>query len=160
MVALCDDGDLLDAMQSHGIRVLKDPRQLIDEIRPPIVEILEDIIQLRDSVSVSVQTKALVTTSKTELELVLEKAAEPFKDLEEKLIGYVAYLGTPTKDQLFSLLAQSGVSPNAAKNVADRLAISGVITDTGNHYLVPQKGIRDIAAKGVELEIINLLEEN
>jgi hypothetical protein len=160
LVALCNDGDLSVAMQSHGIRVLKDPRPLIDEIRPPIVETVEDTLRVEDSISVSVLENASITTSKTELEIALEKAREPFKDLDAKLIGYVAYLGTPTKDQLFDLLAQAGVSTEVAKNAAERLSICGVITDSGNHYLIKNTAVGDLATKSVELEIIKLLEEN
>lgn len=160
LVALCDDGDLSLAMRSDGIRVLKDPEQLIDEIRSPIVETVVDTIRVEDSVSVSLQENASATTPKTELELALEKAGEPFKNLDTKLIGYVAYLGTPTKNQLFDLLEQSGVSTEIAKNIAERLCISGVITDTGNHYLVKNLAVGDQASKSVESEIIKLLEES
>jgi hypothetical protein len=43
-------------------------------------------------------------------------------------------------------------------NVTERLVIAGVIKDTGNHYLLANKEIGDLAATSVEAEIINLLE--
>ena len=95
----------------------------------------------------------------TELDLMLAGAREPFKDLDTKILGYVGYLGTPSKAQLFALLSKSGVSVEIAKNVTERLAIAGVITDTGNHYLSKNKVASDLAATSIEPEIIQLLEE-
>jgi hypothetical protein len=82
-----------------------------------------------------------------------------FKDLDTKILGYVGYLETPSKDQLFNLLSRSGVSIEIARNAAERLAIAGLITDTGNHYLPGNKEATGLAAASIEPEIIKLLEE-
>jgi hypothetical protein len=62
------------------------------------------------------------------------------------------------KHQLFDMLLQSGVSTDIARNVADRLVIAGLITDTGNHYLPRNKEAGELAAKSIEPELIKLLQ--
>lgn len=158
--ALCGDGGLSSAMQSIGIRVFKEFRNVLDEIdRHLFVEVVTDVMEVRDSVSVSVQEKGLTTTPKNELELVLSETLEQFKNLDAKVLGYVGYLGSPSKDQLFTLLSKSGTPVETAKNVSERLVIAGIITDTGNHYLSKNKEASDLAATLVEPEIIKLLAE-
>jgi hypothetical protein len=160
LMALVDDGRLSHALKSHGIRIVNQPQQVLDEIyRRNNTEVLTDFIEVRDSLSVSVQETAQVTEPKNQLELVLTAAREQFKDLDSKILGYVGYLGTPSKDQLYSLLSKSGISVETAKNVIERLVIAGIIEDTGNHYLSPNKAASDLAANSIEPEIIRLLDE-
>lgn len=160
LLALVPDGKLSDALKSNGVRVLNHPQLVLDEMdRSTIVEILEDIIRVEDSVSVSMQEKASVTAPQNELELALAPAREQFNDLELKILGFVGYLGTPTKDQLFALLSKSGVPVKTTKNVTERLVIAGILADTGNHYLSRNKQASNLAAASVETEIIQLLEE-
>jgi len=97
---------------------------------------------------------------KPELDAVLAKAQREFKDLEVRFLGYVTYLETPTKEQLYELLEKSGVPVDMARNVAERLAIAQLIIDTGNHYLPGDKEAGDRAAALVEPEIIKLLEND
>ena len=73
------------------------------------------------------------------------------------MLGYIAYLGSATKEQLFNLLSQSGMSAEVAKNVAERLRIAALIRDTGNHYLPNDMAASELAASAVEPEIIELL---
>ena len=160
LLALCDDGGLSDAMQSHGIHVFKEASQVIDEIdRSPTAEISVKAITTQDSVSVSIQEKSTTDVPETALELALEKARGQFKDLDMKILGYVGYLGAPSKDQLFTLLSKSGIPVETAKNVTERLVIAGILADTGNHYLSRNKVASDMAANLVEPEIIQRLEE-
>jgi len=160
LLALCNDGGLSDAMNFRSIRVFKEASQVIDEIDSPLTaEVSATAISTQDSMSVLIQEKALVAVPETELDLVLAEVREPFKNLDTKILGYVAYLGAPSKDQLFTLLSKSGVSDKIAKNVMERLTIAGVITDTGNHYLSRNKAASEMAANSVEPEIIQLLEE-
>ena len=77
--------------------------------------------------------------------------------LDAKLLGFVSYLGDPSKEQLFDLLGRAGVKEELAKNTAEKLVIAGVIVDTGHHYLVKDKDAGEAAAILVESEIIKLL---
>lgn len=87
----------------------------------------------------------------------LANAQKPFENLDMKVLGYVGYLGSATKAQLFNVLSQSGVSVDVAKNVAERLTIAGLIRDTGNHYLPGDLTAAELAAAAVEPELIALL---
>jgi hypothetical protein len=97
-----------------------------------------------------------------EVHLRLAEAQAAFKDLDLKILGYVSYLGTPGKEQLFRLLSQSqsGCPVDAARNVVERLVITGFVRDTGNHYLPADRRIGEIAAAAVEAEIIALLAKD
>jgi hypothetical protein len=151
---------LSNALKLIGVLVLNHPQLVLDEIeKPHVVEVLEDIIRVQDTVSVSMQDKASAGLPKNELEVVLAAAREQFKLLERKILGFVGYLGTPTKDQLFALLSKSGVPVETSKNVTERLVIAGILTDTGNHYISSNRSVSDLAAATVETEIIRLLEE-
>jgi hypothetical protein len=99
------------------------------------------------------QKAALVLAS------ALGESQKQFKDLDGKVLGYIAFFGAPSKDQLFEALSRSAVSIDRARNAAERLAIAKLITDTGSHYLVTDKETADAAALLVESEIIKLLEQ-
>jgi predicted nucleic acid-binding protein len=158
--ALCHDGGLADAMRSIGIRVFKEFGQVLAEIENlAIEEVAVETIAVRDAVSVPLKEKAEPAVAQDALGNALAEVQEQFKDLETKILGFIGYLGTPSKDELFALLSKSGVSANNAKHVAERLAITGLVTDTGNHYLSKNKEASDLAATIVEPEIIKLLEE-
>ena len=102
--------------------------------------------------------KGAVDKAHQGLSTLLASAQKPFEELDKKILGYIAYLGTPTKSELFDLLSQSSVPTEVAKNVAERLAIAGIIRDTGNHYLPNDLSVADLAAETVETEIIRLLK--
>jgi hypothetical protein len=89
----------------------------------------------------------------------LSQALDPFRDHERRVLGYVAYLGDPSKEQLFGTLSLSGIPTPIVRNVAERLALSGVIQDTGHHFLVRHKHVAQAAAALVEDEIISLLSK-
>lgn len=157
LLALCRDKNLSDALQTADIRICRNTQEVLDEIEAALSpEPVAQIVQTREA------GQAVDTVEDTrvdrKLSVVLSEAQEQFRDLDGKILGYVAYLGSPTKDQLFDLLSRSGISVESAKNVAERLAIAGVITDTGNHYLVAKKDAGELAANLVEAGIIKLLE--
>jgi hypothetical protein len=105
----------------------------------------------------SLPAESVAPLAAQELSALLAQAQKPFENLDRKVLGYVAYLGSASKEQLFNLLSQSGVSIEVAKNVAERLIISGLIRDTGNHYLPGDPGTAELAAGATEPEIIELL---
>lgn len=94
------------------------------------------------------------------LKLRLAEAQESFESLDLKLLGFISYLSTPGKEQLFRLLAQAGMPLDAARNVIDRLVITGFVRDTGTHYIVTDRHVSDLAASTVEANIIVLLDRD
>lgn len=93
-----------------------------------------------------------------DLDAVLDQAQGEFKNVEIKVLGFVTYLETPTKDELFALMEKSGVPADVARNAAERLALAKLVVDTGNYYLPENKEAGEQAAALVEPEIIRLLK--
>ena len=108
----------------------------------------------------STETPEMVASNVHEVAQLLAEAQKTFEDLDLKILGYIAYLGTPGKEQLFRLLSQSGHPLDAARNVVERLVITRFVRDTGNHYLPADRRIGEIAAGTVEGEIIALLAKD
>ncbi len=90
----------------------------------------------------------------------LAEAQKRFDGLDMKVLAYIAYLDSPAKTELFSAMADAGVNPDVARNVADRLAMNGFVTDTGNHYLVVDRSTANLVAPTVEAEIIAWLKKH
>lgn len=79
-----------------------------------------------------------------------------FHQLEQKALGFVSYLGRAGKQEAIDLLVQSGEAVDAARNVLERLALAGMIRDTGNNYLRMDGVHAQRAAELVEAEMIKL----
>lgn len=90
----------------------------------------------------------------------LSEAHSRFDGLDLKVLAYIAYLDSVSKADIFGALANAGVTPDMARNVAERLAINGFVRDTGNYYLVADRAIGALVAPTVEEEIIAWLTAN
>lgn len=87
---------------------------------------------------------------------VVAPAREFFRSLEEKALGFISYLGRADKQEAIDLLVQSGAAVDAARNVLERLALAGMIRDTGNNYLRVDGVHAQRAVELVEEEMIKL----
>lgn len=83
-------------------------------------------------------------------------ARDFFRSLEEKALGFVSYLAQTGKQEVIALLVQSGAAADAARNVLERLALAGMIRDTGHNYLRVDSLHAKRAAELVEDEMIKL----
>ena len=90
----------------------------------------------------------------------LSEAHKRFDGLDLKVLAYIAYLDSASKDDLFGALAEADVASDVARNVAERLTMNGFVRDTGNHYLVIDRAIGELVAPTVETEIIAWLKKN
>lgn len=90
----------------------------------------------------------------------LAEAHKRFDELELKVLAYIAYLDSAGRDQLFRLLNQARIPADIARNVIERLVMSGFVRDIGNHYLVADRAVAETVAPTVENEIIDLLAED
>ena len=79
-----------------------------------------------------------------------------FALLDVKALGFVSYLGSTGKQAVIDLLVQSGIAAEAARNGLERLALAGLIRDTGHNYLAIEGRQADMAAQQVEPEMIKL----
>ena len=97
-----------------------------------------------------------VVVAAGELEELFAALTRPFALLDVKALGFVSYLGSTGKRAVIGLLVQSGVAAEAARNALERLALAGLITDTGHNYLAVEGRQVDMAAQLVEPEMIKL----
>jgi len=158
LVALCADVKLTTALADSGIRVVGVVKELVDEIdskleqvdlpQAPIASPVEQVLAQQEEPEDIPQT--------SQLERILEDARNAFKNLELKAVGFVGALKNPTKDQLFGLLERSGEKPGEIQNVVEKLVLTELITDTGNHYIPRNQEACQLAAKTVEAELIRL----
>lgn len=158
--ALCCDEALSRALRDCDIETDYGPTAKASEITRTFLEQLEAELAPPVRAAQEIPAKPAPATrlpKGPELTAVLAEAQREFKDLDVRVLGYVTYLETPTKDQLFGLLAKSGVPIEMARNVAERLVLAKLIEDTGNYYLPGDKQAGERAAALVEPEIIKLL---
>ena len=94
-----------------------------------------------------------------EIAHMLSDAEKRFDGLDLKVLAYIAYFDSLSKDDLFAALADADVAPDVARNIAERLTMMGFVRDTGNHYLVIDRSIGELAAPTVEAEIIAGLQK-
>lgn len=148
VAALCGDDTLAAALQGIGVRVFRRPGEVVEElerVEPPAAE------------APALQSET-ASAAADQLAETLSAALDGYRGHERKVFGFVAYFGTPSKEQLADLLNRSGLAREITQNAADRLIMSGLIRDTGHHYLVPDRRLAQLAAAGVEEEIIKLLQ--
>lgn len=100
----------------------------------------------------------LMVVAAGELEELFAAQTRAFALLDVKALGFVSYLGSTSKEAVIGLLGQSGVAAEAAKNALERLALAGLIRDTGYNYLAAEGPLVDMAAQLVEPEMIKLTE--
>ena len=159
--ALCCDKQLSDALNASDIETDYGTPEKAGELTGTLLDQLAaELAPPAPAVQESPDEPCPVASSEPGLDAVLAELQSEHKNLEVRVLGYVAYLETPAKDQLFDLLRKSGVPVEMARNVAERLVLAKLIVDTGNHYLAADREAGDQAAARVEAEIIELLESD
>lgn len=98
----------------------------------------------------------LVVAAPGELEELYAAQTRPFALLDVKALGFVSYLKSTGKQAVLGLLVQSGAATEAARNALERLALAGLIRDTGHNYLAVEGRQADMAAQLVEPDMIKL----
>ena len=91
-----------------------------------------------------------------ELEDLLAAQTRHFSMLDVKALGFVSYLRNTAKQDVITLLGQLGIAAGVAKNSLERLALVGLITDTGHNYIAVEGREAEIAGQFVEPEMIQL----
>lgn len=91
-----------------------------------------------------------------ELEALLTARTKHLSLIDVKALGFVGFLNQTGKQQAIDLLVQSGVAADAARNALDRLALAGLIRDTGHNYLAVQGDLLSMAVQQAEAEMIEL----
>ena len=91
-----------------------------------------------------------------ELEALLAARMRLLSLIDVKALGFIGFLDQTGKQQAIDLLVQSGVAADAARNALERLALAGLIRDTGRNYLAVQGGLLSMAVQQAEAEMIEL----
>jgi hypothetical protein len=117
----------------------------------PVVPII-----LPDAVNPKAPDEAVDAGKPSDFFDTVAPARDFFRSLEEKALGIVSYLGQIDKQEVIALLVQSGAAADTARNVLERLALAGMIRDTGNNYLRVDSIHGQRAAELVEEEMIRL----
>jgi hypothetical protein len=144
--ALCFDDNLATALQNIGVRVYRTPGEVVNE--------LERAEAPRE---VAPRLPGNAEVAANPLSVALGRALDPFRAHEERVLGFVAYIGAPSRQELLDSLQLAGMPAEIAKNAIDRLVLMGVLRDTGNHYLITDRTLAAPAAASVEGDFIRLL---
>ena len=134
--------------------------------------VFEDAQAVFDHVDATTQSRT-TDTPVSEVTTPIEAKEEPasalaaaftgmesqFRLVATKIIGLVAFLGSPTKDQLYTLLERSGIPTSISQNISEQLALAKIIIDTGNHFISGDKVAGEQAKIAVETEIIRLVTD-
>lgn len=142
VLVLIKDGKLTSALNNLGFG-----------IATTFQEALDSIARCREPAA------ATPIPVSVDLTTLLKDAYQNFKEVDVKVLGYIAYMDGSSKEVILELLTKSGIPIQTIKNVADRLVIAGMIGDTGNHYILLNKTAGDLAAKETENEIIKLIAD-
>ena len=149
--------ELTDANPNLDLGTLE-AQDLAEKIPEPIEEIIPPA-----PVPQPVETPSQFQSTTNAVDEIIQKLSEaqkPYNDLDLKVLAYIAYLDTPSKIELTDALADSGVEPDVTNNVAERLVLSGFVSDTGNRYLIKDRRVGDLIAPSVEKPIIAWLEKS
>jgi predicted nucleic acid-binding protein len=161
LVALCPDSKLSAALTAIPIAVVKTALEVLDRIEAPISEQSSTTVGTgateQPGPAMTEAERVVLVPPSDELARLLDHAQTPSRSVDIKIAGFVTFLAGPTKGQLVDLLTRSGVANELIGNGIGRLILSGIIRDTGNHYLPIDRKIGDLAAAVVENDIINLL---
>lgn len=153
LIALSGDDNLCAALVAQGMKVLRTTQQALDAI---VAGGLPAAVTAEESTADSAEP----VPDGDGLGKTIAQAEAALQDLQRKVLGYVGYLGNLSKSQLFEMMAAKGYPADAVRNVAERLALSGLLEDTGNHYIPRDKEACALAAPLVEAEIIEWLSKS
>lgn len=102
-------------------------------------------------------TEAVTEAPSREVDDVLTHIQAAFQQIDTRVLGFIAFLDAPSKDELLTFCEGAGLDRDIAQTSADRLAQGGAVTDTGTHFLVADKALAQAARTRIQGEIIQLI---
>lgn len=141
LCALCDDGRLKEALQAEGFEIFKTAQELADRV----------------DTALAVHSIGTAPHGKTVLPAQLRGPA--FAEVDIAILGFIETFDTPTKTTLFDQLEKAGVDRRIAEHEAETLVLSGVIRDSGNHFIPVDRGLSAQAAIKVQHLVLKLLDD-
>jgi hypothetical protein len=135
--ALVADGKLQDALSKEGFEIYGDVGSLDAEIE-------------KATAVVSAKPRSPDVPASA-----FDKLRSPaFKDVDVAILGINEVLGAPQKEDLFAQLERAGIDRKIAEHEAQTLVLSGVLRDSGNHFIPLDSAL---ARKAAESETVTAL---
>lgn len=91
-----------------------------------------------------------------EVDEALERIRATFAPNDARVLGFIAFLGVASKQQLLELTEMAQMDRDLVQNSADRLSRATVVRDSGTHYRIPNAALAAAARDRVLDEIIRL----
>ena len=151
LVALCGDAKLQHCFHSISVPVFK---AAVD-----LVQFLEAEIH-RQGQPAAIEAEKNVPDAPMDgsiLAALMESVQTTSRNAERTILGVVGYLGIVPKVDLESMMTSIGMEKSIVRNAAERLALNGLIQDTGNTYIPKSRQACDLAAAEVEPLMIGLV---
>lgn len=116
--ALVADGKLKAALKQEGFEIFGDVQTLDDEIENAIAVVNVSAHDPDETLAPLDQLRGLA-----------------FKDIDLIVLGMNEALNAPSKVDLFAQLERGGINRAIAEHEAQTLVLSGVLTDSGSHFI-------------------------
>lgn len=127
--ALVGDNKLAGAFQAEGFKVYREVQTLLDDIE-------------RSTAVVPIRQPAAGDQN-----VSLDQLRSPdFKDMDVIVLGLIEVLGTPSKVDLLAAISKAGLNADIAEHEAGTMVLSGILTDTGTHFLPTSRALAQQAA--------------
>ena len=151
LVALCGDAKLQHCFESISVPVFKTAEDLVLSLEEEIYD------QPEPATSEAEGQPPDSLTNGSVLARLMESAQTTSQNAERTILGVVGYLGIVPKVDLQSMMTTIGLDKSIVRNAAERLALNGLIQDTGNTYIPKNRQVCDLAAAEVEPLMIGLV---
>ena len=162
LLCLCKDGNLSKALKDKKQCVYTDAAEILAIID---LSASDSILSTTDAFSPpdSLTDNGLKMNERLEADssgvaMAIKNIQDEEKLLQMRILGYVNWFAPISKADLANLLQEKGHTVRIVNNVAERLALTGLIADTGNHYLPGNKAVCEQAANTVMSEILEILD--
>ena len=137
--ALVADGKLKNALAQEGFEIYVDVASLDAEIEKATAVTSGQVPPPAITGAALDQLKSLV-----------------FKGVDVAILGVNEALGAPPKDDLFAQLERAGIDRSIAEHEAQTLVLSGVLKDSGGHYIPADRALARTAMESQTVTAILL----
>lgn len=151
LVALCRDAKLQRCFESISVKVFSEAEDLVVFLEA------EEKDQPASDENPAGSQPAETPKEGLALSALMESAQTMSLSAERTILGVVGYLKIVPKTDLNVMMTSLGLATSIVRNAAERLAINGLIQDTGHTYIPKNRQACDLAAAEVEPLMIKLL---
>ena len=151
LVALCGDAKLQRCFDSISVRVFNKVEDLLLFLEA------EDKDQSSSEDSPAGAQPPDTPKEGLALSALMEAAQTTSLNADRTILGVIGYLKIVPKKDLDVMMTSLGIAEPIVRNAAERLALNGLIQDTGHTYIPKNRQACELAAAEVELLMIKLV---